>query len=186
MNYRLGPNIKKAIAVILSGVILIMLGIVFYILEYSICMVIRYYILAIASVVLAVIDYREKIIPNKILLWLIAARSIVLIVELVIAGDAAWSFLIDNMLGLVIGGGILLICRLVSRGGIGMGDIKYFAVIGYYVGFSKVMLFLFAAIAASFFVSIILLLMKKTTLKAEVPMAPSITIGILVCLLIGV
>ena len=72
----------------------------------------------------------------------------------------------------------MLACRLISRGGIGAGDVKLFALIGFYFGIIPTMNMMFyttflAAIAAAF-----LLISKKAKMKSTLALGPFAFIGL--------
>ena len=81
----------------------------------------------------AVIDHREMIIPNRILLWMLTYWGLAMALQIWQMGYPNPNVLLDFILGGLIGASPLLV-RLVSKGGIGMGDIKLFAIVGLYVG----------------------------------------------------
>jgi len=84
----------------------------------------RYVILLCGVAVIACIDRRSKRIPNEILLALVYIRALVLIAECVMYPSYALSMIISALLGSILGGGMFLICYFITRGGVGMGDVK--------------------------------------------------------------
>lgn len=177
---------KKVLIVIGLLAVGVALGYVFYILDYNALEIILYYVLAYSSIWIATIDYKERIIPNKILLPLLGVRTAILLLQILLDTSEALDLLLSALLGFAIGGVLLLVCRLIARGGVGMGDVKLLAVIGYYVGSGDILAILFMSVLVSFLVSSYLLIRKKVTLKGEIPMAPSIAAGIIISLLLGV
>ena len=77
-----------------------------------------------------------------------------------------------------IGGVILAVAMLLSRKGVGMGDVKLFITIGAYVGSMEIIATLFYTFVVSAVVGIVLLLMKKVKLRDSVPMAPFAFAGV--------
>lgn len=128
---------------------------------------------------IAFIDFRERIIPNKIVLALFVIRIGFLIYELIIAFDVWKAVLIYPTLGGLIGGVIIVLAMLVSRKGVGMGDVKLFAIIGLFVSSTKIIPTLFYSILASALFGIVLLTTRKAKLKDSMPMAPFALIGVI-------
>lgn len=145
----------------------------------------RYDLLLAALAVIAWIDRRSKRIPNSILLAMILIRLIFLALEWILYPDMGLAMLISSVMGALIGGGLFLLCYFLTRGGIGMGDVKLFAVVGLYVGSGVIMTVVFLSVVASAVYSIIQLLRKKTKLKDEIPFAPFIWIGLILAMAIG-
>jgi leader peptidase (prepilin peptidase)/N-methyltransferase len=78
--------------------------------------------------VIAVLDLRIRIIPDIITLPGLAYA-------LGLAAVSAWSpTVIEASLGALVGGGVVLLVAIVSRGGMGGGDIKLMAMLGAAVG----------------------------------------------------
>lgn len=130
-----------------------------------------------ALAVIAVIDWKMKKIPNKMILFLFAERTIFIILS-IIQKPSEWLITIgSSALGMVVGGFVVLICLLLSRGGIGAGDLKLFAAIGYFYGLAGVMSIMMYSLFIAALVSIGLLISKKAKAKSTIPMAPFILVG---------
>lgn len=128
---------------------------------------------------LAITDYREKKIPNKVVIVLLLIRIVFLIYEM-IANSQFWKLALGQMfLGAIIGGGVLLAAMIISRKGMGMGDVKMFFVIGAYVGSSRILPTLFYAFLVSAIGGIVLLISKKAKMKDTIPMAPFAFAGVM-------
>ncbi len=146
---------------------------------------VRYSILLAGLAVIAWIDRRSKRIPNEILLALLLLRVIVLAGEWLTHPSYGLALLISALAGGLIGGGLFIICYFLSRGGVGMGDVKLFAVMGVYLGLSVIMTTVFLTVLVSAVYSVVQLIRKKTKLKDEVPFAPFAWIGLILTMAIG-
>lgn len=146
---------------------------------------VRYSILFAGLAVIAWIDRRSKRIPNEILLALLLLRVIVLAGEWLVHPSYGLALLISALAGGLIGGGLFIICYFLSRGGVGMGDIKLFAVMGVYLGLGVIMTTVFLTVLVSAVYSVVQLIRKKTKLKDEVPFAPFAWIGLILTMAIG-
>ena len=124
------------------------------------------------------VDSQTKKIPNQIFFILLAARVIGILAEIISKPKELFLILFTSFSGLLIGGAIVFICRLISRGGIGAGDVKLFALIGFYFGVIPAMNILFyttflASLAASF-----LLITRKAKMKSTLALGPFVFIGL--------
>ena len=72
----------------------------------------------------------------------------------------------------------MLICMLFSKGGVGAGDVKLIAIIGFYYGLVGVLSILMVTLVFAAVVSACMLLSKKAKMKSTLPMAPFIFLGL--------
>lgn len=137
------------------------------------------------SWVLAYIDKKEKIIPNRIVVLILLLGAVFLTVRIFMNPSMAFAFVATSVTGMIFGGGVFLLCRLFSKKGIGMGDVKLLAALGFYFGMytmvGVLMISLFTAAVASLY----LVLIKKNSLKVELAFAPFIAIGVSLGLFLG-
>lgn len=124
------------------------------------------------------IDYKSKIIPNKILGIVFFIRCISIFIEILMYPNNIIATISNSLIGLFIGGLIVLLCRLISRGGVGAGDVKLFAIVGFYFGIISMINMLFYSIFIAFIYSIILLIIKKVRLKSTIALGPFIFLGL--------
>ena len=87
--------------------------------------------------------------------------------------------------GAAIGFGLLLIPYLISRGGMGGGDVKLAALIGLATGFPHVFISLLLAFLAGGLVAIFLLLVRVRSRKEAIPFAPFLAAAAMVTLVWG-
>ena len=131
-----------------------------------------------AAVLCAVIDYKEKKIPNAIVLFTIIVRVIGIVIECINKKHIVTDIILSSLIGLFIGGFIMLVCMFISRGGVGAGDVKFFAAIGLYYGLAGVISIMMMTLFFAAIVSIVLLLSKKAKMKSTIAMAPFILLGL--------
>lgn len=126
--------------------------------------------------VIASIDLSVKKIPNGLVAGLLSVWILFFAVDAIRAFDFSeiGALLLRSGLGLLTGGGILLICMLISRGGLGAGDVKLFAVLGLFYGMIGVLNVLFYTCLFTAVVCIVLLVARKLRFKDTVPMSPFI------------
>lgn len=110
------------------------------------------------------------IIPDKILL---VFAGIFLLERIFIPLTPWW----DSLLGAGIGFVLLLVIAVVSKGGMGGGDIKLFALIGFVVGTKILMLSFFLSTLFGAVFGIIGLLFKVVEKGKPIPFGPFIAAG---------
>ncbi|MEL7568045.1 MAG: prepilin peptidase [Dehalobacterium sp.] len=93
--------------------------------------------------------------------------------------------LINALLGFFTGGGILFLIALLSRGGMGGGDIKLGALIGLFLGWKLMLLSLFLAAFLASTAGICLMILKKKSRKDAIPFGPFLSLAAFISLLRG-
>lgn len=128
--------------------------------------------------IITVSDLAYMIIPDKVLLFFV----FIFIIERIFIPISPWY---DPILGAVVGFGLLFLIAVVSKGGMGGGDIKLFGVIGIVLGLTNTLLtFFFAALLGSV-IGMIGLLAKKVKRKNPIPFGPFIAAGALLAYFYG-
>ena len=141
-------------------------------------LIIEYMIFWEAVFLCAVIDLKVKKIPNAIIMLLFIIRIVGLVLEYIADGKFTIDKISFSLLGLTVGGLFMLICMLLSRGGVGAGDVKLIAAIGLYYGLAGVLSILMVTLIFAAIFSIVMLATKKAKMKSTLPMAPFIFIGL--------
>jgi len=94
--------------------------------------------------------------------------------------------LVSVLLGVVVASGFLLLIYLLSRGrGMGFGDVKLGIFIGLILGFTNSIIAVALAFIFGSIVGIIMLVLKKRTLKSMVPFGPFLGLGVLITIMFG-
>ena len=130
--------------------------------------------------VAAFVDYQKYIIPNTIILVGLGVRCAIYLIELFSTPDAFWITLKDDMISFLVILVFFVICILIVKSGIGMGDVKLMLLMCLYQGMSGVISSIFCSMLVAFVVSIFLLITKKKTRKDSIAFAPSILIGTII------
>ncbi len=136
-------------------------------------------VLSVAAVI-AAIDFKVKKVPNFLAAVLILVWMVFFIIH-IIAGEGFSTLgqrFLQALIGFLTGGIILLVCMLVSRGGIGAGDVKLIAVLGLFYGMIGILNILFYSCLFAVVISVFLLVAKKLKLKDSVPMTPFILMAL--------
>jgi leader peptidase (prepilin peptidase) / N-methyltransferase len=129
-------------------------------------------------VIITVSDLAYTLIPDKILLFFTA---VFFIERFLIPLEPWW----DSLLGATIGFSLLLIISIISKGGMGGGDIKLYAVIGFAVGTKLMLLSFFIATLIGAIFGIIGILLRLLERNKPVPFGPFIAIGTLLAYFYG-
>lgn len=120
----------------------------------------------------AVADFKLKIIPNEIIIGMMAELVLIFIPEAICDFSEFKSTVVMSLLGGFIMGGIFLLARALSKGGMGMGDVKLVLMCGLFLGFENVVGMIFWALVLSIVTGAVLMITKKAKLKSKLPMGP--------------
>lgn len=139
-----------------------------------------------ALIVITFIDLDFQIIPDSItlpgLLIGIALSSFVLI-DPYERGNGIG--IIGSVIGMLSGGGLFYCIAVLSRGGMGGGDIKMMGMVGAVIGWKGVLMTTFTASLAGTVVGIILMVFKGKGRKTKIPFGPFLALGALLSLFMG-
>ena len=131
------------------------------------------------------IDLKEYRIPNPLILAGLIFWALVEAVEVLLGGSGLKETLAISLIGGICGV-VLFIVSLITKSGLGMGDVKLFFVLGLLFGIYDVCSILLITVIVMAIVSIILLIMKKADKKTRIPMAPFAVLGLLIQVITGV
>lgn len=140
-----------------------------------------------AMIVITLIDLEFQIIPDVITL------------PGIVIGLIGASFLIpdpftpllpvvglkNSLSGLLFGGGLFYLIAVLSRGGMGGGDIKMMAMVGAFMGWKAILLTTFVASLTGSIVGIFLMIFKGKGRKTKIPFGPFLALGSLITLFFG-
>ncbi|MFQ5647419.1 MAG: prepilin peptidase [bacterium] len=120
---------------------------------------------------ISLIDLDVKIIPNRLVFPGIVTGGIF----------AALSWLnvspMSSLIGFGVGGGLFYLIALLSRGGMGGGDIKLIALIGILVGWQGVLLTIMLASSMGALAGVWAILFLKKGRKDQIPFGPFLSLG---------
>ncbi|WP_308637905.1 prepilin peptidase [Paenibacillus silvisoli] len=135
-------------------------------------------LLASLSIIITVSDLKYMLIPNKILA---AFVPLLLISRLLHHDQPLWHYLI----GALLGGGMLLLVHLVSRGQMGLGDAKLFFVCGLAIGIPHILVAMLLACLAGTIIGVALQLLHLVKRKQPIPFGLFLALGTLAAYLYG-
>lgn len=122
-------------------------------------------------------DLKLMIIPNICSLILLGAGICILVIEFVLNRQNAMSWLINDAISLLITFILLVFMSRITKGGIGMGDIKIFCSLAFVCGIRGVFCTLLMAFSLCAVFSILLILIRRKSIKDNLPLGPFILMG---------
>jgi leader peptidase (prepilin peptidase)/N-methyltransferase len=132
---------------------------------------------AFVLVQLAAIDYRDRVLPNRIVL---PTTAVVLVAHAAISPR----HLPQYLLAALIAGAVFLVPAVLRPGALGMGDVKLAMMLGAALG-SKVASALTLGLFVAGLMAIALVAMRgRAALKSDIPLGPFLAFGALVVLLV--
>lgn len=90
-----------------------------------------------------------------------------------------------SVIGLLSGGGFFYLVAVLSRGGMGGGDIKMMAMVGALMGWKTVLLTTFLGSLSGSLVGIFLMIFRGRGRKAKIPFGPFLALGAVITLFFG-
>jgi Flp pilus assembly protein protease CpaA len=144
----------------------------FYLLQQELLIVFGY--------IAAVGDLKAKKIPNALILAMLAGWLITLAPQLFFDTQSAIRMLKEALWGFAVAGGMFLAVYLISRKGLGGGDIKFMAVAGLYLGLRGVLPVMLYGTVLAGLTGLALMALKRIGKKDTIPLAPFLYIGILI------
>ncbi|MGY1644389.1 prepilin peptidase [Geodermatophilus sp. SYSU D00703] len=135
-------------------------------------------LLAASGLLLAVVDLRHRVLPNRVVLPALGGAAALLVLPAAIEG--AW----PSLLRAVLGAGVLfaayLVLALLSPAGLGMGDVKLAALLGLclgWLGWPAVVAGVLAGFVIQAVVALGLLATRRIGLRGELPFGPAMLAG---------
>ncbi|WP_127496911.1 prepilin peptidase [Paenibacillus glycanilyticus] len=130
------------------------------------------------SVILTVSDLKYMLLPNRILLFF---APLFIVLGCLFSAGSIWL----HLGGAFAGGGVLLAVVILTRGGMGLGDVKLLFLLGWILGLPNLIP---AFILACFFGSAVgglLMLFKVVKRKQPIPFGPFLLLGALLAFAYG-
>lgn len=129
-------------------------------------------------IVITAIDLESQTIPDRITLPGIAVGFVASLV----ASRTSW---LESVLGVVVGAGVFFAVIILSRGGMGGGDMKLAAMIGAFLGWKLTTLTIMLAVILGGLVAVTLLITGLKQRRDPIPFGPFLAASALVSLLWG-
>lgn len=144
----------------------------------------KYLLLTPLLISVLTIDFKEHIIPDRLILILFEIGMLFSIIE----GFDSLNIFVDRILGMVIGFGIFGIITLIGgllakKKAMGYGDVKLMAALGLIFGEIGILMIIVIAFLIAALVSIVLLVAKKKKFTEYIAFGPYISIASFVVML---
>ncbi|OGF99812.1 hypothetical protein A2Y99_03665 [Candidatus Gottesmanbacteria bacterium RBG_13_37_7] len=139
------------------------------------------YIFGVTSALLTIffIDFKYRIIPDEILIFLIL---IALLKNIFLGSTTFGNYLVSAVIFFL----FFLILFIVTKGkGMGFGDVKFAFAIGLILGFPKVIIAFYLSFLTGALISLILILVGKKKMKSSVAFGPFLSLGCYIALIYG-
>ena len=133
----------------------------------------------------AVIDLFTKKIPSFLPVLFLIVGTIMLAVEFIYMRESFPVLLAGSLIGLVGGFLVLLLLSFITKGGLGMGDVKLVGAMGYLSGIAASFYSFFFATVLCLIVTLALLISKRKKLKDELPFGPFLYLGYVLAIILG-
>lgn len=128
--------------------------------------------------ILFVTDLTYMLIPNKVLLFFLPFFIIMRIVSPL----TPWY---DSLIGAIVGFGLLALIIIVSKGGMGAGDMKFFGVLGFILGWQLVLLTFFLSALFGAIIGLFLMAIRRVKKGQPIPFGPYIVAATIVSYFFG-
>jgi prepilin signal peptidase PulO-like enzyme (type II secretory pathway) len=136
-------------------------------------------------IIIFVIDLEHSLILNKVVYPGMVAALLLALYPWPWFSDSIGMRVAYAALGGAAGFAIFLLIAIVSRGGMGWGDVKLAALIGLAIGFPLVFLAIIMAAILGGIVAVALMIAKKRTRRQTIPFGPFLALAAMVTLLWG-
>lgn len=172
------PLIRPLVVELLTGVLFVWC---FAILGFGLALF-KAMLLLTFLIVITFIDLEQQLILDRVVVALTCAGVAVNLAYHDLAGSVSYLGMFG---GALLGGGVMLLIAVLSRGGMGGGDIKFMAALGAWFGPQLTLLVLFLASFIGGLGSVVVLLLRVKRRKDFIPFGPFIAAGAFLGLLYG-
>lgn len=133
---------------------------------------------------IAVKDIKQRVIPNALVLVLISVRLITSVIAGISGGDLQTE-LLKAAAGMICGFIITGIAAVLPGKGMGAGDVKMYAAIGSFAGLTGVMDILIYTCLLCSVTGMVIIAVRKCSVKTFLPMAPFAYAGTIIYVITG-
>jgi prepilin signal peptidase PulO-like enzyme (type II secretory pathway) len=133
----------------------------------------------------AIVDYRHHIIPNRFLPICAAIALLFGIFEVLAGMSILTEKVLDMIIGLLLGGGVFGLAAILTKGGVGMGDVKLFAVLGLVLGFHHTFCLILYTLICTTVIGALLIVTRRANAKTRLAMGPFVLAGMISLITLG-
>lgn len=124
-------------------------------------------------------DWKKRVVPNVLLLVMIAAWVFWIAAMAVVDWESFLTSLVQSLSGGAALGIAGLLVYLLSKKGLGGGDVKFLAVVGLYMAIGPAFAATILGTTLSAITALILMAFRKISAKDAIPLIPFLYVGIL-------
>lgn len=137
-----------------------------------------------ALLVATVIDWRTMEIPD--LMWVIVLiGGVITYIDELVAEGFVLNSLLERVIGFFAASGVLFLLAVITKGGMGGGDIKLMAACGFLLGWKVVLLALVMGGFIGTLYLIFLAIKNKGKVPRKVPFGPHLSLAVVICMFFG-
>lgn len=137
-------------------------------------------LLLIFGYIAAFIDFKYKIVPNKLILAMLCTWVIVLIPQFLLKTNETIDIFISSLIGFIVSSAIFLTVYFISRKGLGGGDVKFMAVSGLYLGANMLLTAVLIGAILSAITCMVLIIAKRINKNDAIALIPFLYIGFII------
>lgn len=148
------------------------------------------YIVVIPMLISAfMIDLKLQIIPNRLTLTIFEVGLVFTFISGLTNMNIGIGIFTDNLLGMIVGGGIFLLITLIGgliagKEAMGFGDVKLMGALGLIIGWKNIIIVSVLSFLLAAIVSIVILLSKKKKANEYIPFGPFIVLSTILTIFI--
>ena len=161
-------------------------GIIYLLLFYKFNLSVDFIFYALISsvlVVITLIDLKEMIIPDSLVITILILSTLHKLINYYI--NHVPMHLLNSFGGLALAGGLFLLIVILSRGGMGGGDVTLIGALGFVLGIKLILLNIFLSFVLGGIISVFLLATKIKSKKDPIPFGPFIVLGFMITVFCG-
>jgi len=117
----------------------------------------------------ACVDIREMVISDEVLLLMVLTGA-----GYLLTGGVSWQ---DSAAGGISGILLLGLIHFLSKGGLGLGDVKFAGALGIWLGIPGILICLALAFVTGGTAALLLCVFRKASLKTRIPFGPFLSLG---------
>lgn len=171
-------------SIIIVSLFLMYVSFSLYCMEMPILDMLEHISVAIVLYIIAIIDSKTYKIPNVFVFGLLGIGFLLFVTEILLYQDRILYLIIQKISGLFICVVLFYVLSRITKDGIGMGDVKVIAVMGWMIGLSLSFVAVMFSLLICSIVAVGLLISKKKNKSDKIPFGPFLFLGYIVLLMI--
>lgn len=119
-------------------------------------------------------DIKSRKVSNIVVIIMAAAGLLLVCVT------ASWDSISKSLICSAVTGAAAFLTEILSRGGLGRGDVLILTAVGLYIGGWSMFLIVFISLLALCIFSLVGLALRKVNLKSKLPFIPFLLVGVII------